>query len=468
MNNLFAKWWLIDDHDLFSYLIKIDKESGILDYISILIEKTEVGNFARTSRFRPSYFILRVTELYLFGLNPTYFYIVRLLIAMFFSVVLFLFLIKFINEFVSLTFVATIWTFPFWSDVFSRIGPAEIYGCLGLGLLILSYLLPQSKLFSTFLRVFGLVVLIGAKENFLIYTIVSFVELWKLFRRKNNKVYLYFFEILPILYSIYIFLSLVGFYTHISEDIYGNSTNLKDRLNLFIILFEDRDFWFFITILVILSAFSFFDRGFLRRYLHVISLIIFAFVIYIFNFAFYHAKWPTGMRYDFPGVLLLPMTIILFLKIIQGRFRINNKKYNFILIFICIFNLNLYGLGFNLKSSIENRNRTNQFSSFLNETIGDLKLNPNRDIVIRIISAWDYEPYFSILDFFNYYSLTNRVLLRVDSIPNATEFENQLLASLKNIENLNVQPTSNCLVLTFGEVKDKNFCDDQINRRVPW
>ncbi|MGE8720181.1 hypothetical protein ACO2KH_02510 [Leptospira terpstrae] len=469
INNIFAEWWLIDDHELFSFLGTIKNHYSFADFISILLEKTEVGRFAETSRFRPSYFILRLVELYLYGLNPTIFYVARLIVSILFSVALYLFLYRFLSVFVSLALVLVVWSYPFWSDVFSRMGPAEIYGSLGLAFLLFSYSVPGLKIvISSFLRVVGLLILVGAKENFIIFVLVSFYELTQLFYYRERKVYFYFFEVLPILYTFYIALSLYGFYSTNSEDIYGNSTSILDRLNLYSGLLREPNFFVLSFILIVLSTFVVTAKGFLRSYRKIIFLIFFCSALYVFNFVFYHAKWPTGMRYDFPAVFLVPIMVVLFLNVFLNHYHFSHKKQILVLLFVSLYWLDLSGLKLNLKSSLENRRRTVVFSTFLNGAVTSFKENPDKDIVIRIASAWDYEPYFSLMVFFKYYDLKNRIFLRIDSIPNKTVFESQLLDVLSKLENLNVQPKNNCLVFSFVDLKSRSFCKSQEDRIVPW
>ncbi|PJZ80021.1 hypothetical protein [Leptospira meyeri] len=468
-SNLFAEWWLIDDHELFSFLGSIHNYYGIWDYFNLLIEKTEVGRFGETARFRPSYFFLRLVELYFFGLNATLFYLVRYIIAILFSLVLFLFLRKFLDSIISISLVLVVWSYPFWADVFSRMGPAEIYGTLGLTLILLSYVISSSnKILTSFLRLIGLLILIGAKENFLVFIAISFIEIWKLIRNRENPIVLYWFEFLPILYAFFIFLSLFGFYTNYSEDIYGNSTNISDRLDLFVVLLKDSSFIIFLLSVLLICIFSVFSRKFFIKNKEYILIVFFCFTTYLLNFLFYHSKWPTGMRYDFPGLLCFPIALAFTIKIFLKYYYVSSKKQVLVLILVSLFCFNISGIKANFKSSIENQKRTVAFSNFLKETRSNLIVNPNVDVAIRIGSAWDYEPYFSLLVFFTYYDLKNQIFLKLDSIPKTTDFEKQLLNVLSKRENLKAQPRKGCVVFTFSKLEDRTICSSQNNFLVPW
>ncbi|WP_244944154.1 hypothetical protein [Leptospira meyeri] len=348
-------------------------------------------------------------------------------------------------------------------------GPAEIYGTLGLTLILLSYVISSSnKILTSFLRLIGLLILIGAKENFLVFIAISFIEIWRLIRNRENPIVLYWFEFLPILYAFFIFLSLFGFYTNYSEDIYGNSTNISDRLDLFVVLLKDSSFIIFLLSVLLICIFSVFSRKFFIKNKEYILIVFFCFTTYLLNFLFYHSKWPTGMRYDFPGLLCFPIALAFTIKIFLKYYYVSSKKQVLVLILVSLFCFNISGIKANFKSSIENQKRTVAFSNFLKETRSNLIVNPNVDVAIRIGSAWDYEPYFSLLVFFTYYDLKNQIFLKLDSIPKTTDFEKQLLNVLSKRENLKAQPRKGCVVFTFSKLEDRTICSSQNNFLVPW
>ena len=490
VNNLFAKWWLIDDHGLFSYFESEGKNYELNDFIHFLFNKTEFGKFGQSARFRPSYFFLQLTELYIFGLSPLYFYSVRLLIAVLFSVALFFNLNKFLNVFISFLLVLVIWTLPFWSDVFSRLGPAEIYGTLGFTFILISYILnPRMAFLNSILRMFGILILIGSKENFILFIFVSIVELWKLYNTRDSELILYsnFFpfknfryriqttklilfsiEFVPILFSFYIILSLFLYFSTNSNDIYGNNTSIPERLHLYIRYIQEIHFLIITILSLILFFYSSVFRKFFKKNIYLILIIFFCLFSYVFNFIFYNAKWPTSMRYDFPGVILFPIGVILFFALFLRVLRISKQIQLFILLTLVLLNLNFTGLQINFKSSIENRNRTVAFTTFIKEITGILKLNPNADVVIRIGSPWDFEPHRSLLTFLKYYNINNRILIKVDSIPPSNNFEKQLLAELYKFENQDLQVVSKCFVFTFITMQEKKYCSDQKSHTIPW
>lgn len=468
-NNLLAKWWLIDDHELFNFAGSIEHQYSFLDFFSTLFDKTEVGSFLQSPRYRPSYYILRLLELSFFGLNPTLYYIFRLFIAIFFSLSVFYFLNKYLYSFVSLILVLVVWSYHFWSDIFSRMGPAEIYGTLGLAFLLTSFSVSHKrKLLSSYLRVIALLILLGTKENFLFFSLLSVFAIFQMMRYRKRKLLFYLLEFLPILYAFIITISLFGFYESTGDNVYGNTVNIYERFGLIFRLFSDKIFVALSVIVFLICCFILFVKGFLIRFIEYIFIIVFCFGIYVSNFIFYHAEWPTGMRYDFPGIFLFPVVLIMFFRVMLLHYEIQIKTQIFLLFLTSFIQVNYYGLKHNLESSIENSLRTNKFSEFLNKVVSDLKENPEKEIVIRVTTAWDYEPYHALMVFYRYYGIRNNILVRVDPMSNPTLFEKQLFDSLANLEKLNVYPKSGCLVQSFRDLKPRAFCKDQSDQTVPW
>jgi len=63
-DNLSAKWWIIDDHEIFYYLTPNTETQSTygLWFIDTLIHKTEIGQFGDYPRYRLSYFPLRILD----------------------------------------------------------------------------------------------------------------------------------------------------------------------------------------------------------------------------------------------------------------------------------------------------------------------------------------------------------------------------------------------------------------------
>ena len=71
-----SKWSVIDDHEIMLFLGRDGKL--YLSEIFSTLKLTEVGNFGSLTRYRPSYYILRLLECVVWGANPAYWYAFRL------------------------------------------------------------------------------------------------------------------------------------------------------------------------------------------------------------------------------------------------------------------------------------------------------------------------------------------------------------------------------------------------------
>ena len=75
---LSAQWGVIDDHEIIAFLGQDRKL--YLHEIFPALKSTEVGDFGSLTRYRPSYFLLRLLECVAWGANPLYWYAFRLVL----------------------------------------------------------------------------------------------------------------------------------------------------------------------------------------------------------------------------------------------------------------------------------------------------------------------------------------------------------------------------------------------------
>ena len=111
-----------------------------------LLTKTEVG--IQTGRFRPTYYLFMLIETWLWGANVHLWYLARTLcFALFLSSIWWV-----IRRFVGVWLggALTIWIaiLPLWAEVWSRLGPSEIYGagCIGVMVFATDFILHSDWL----------------------------------------------------------------------------------------------------------------------------------------------------------------------------------------------------------------------------------------------------------------------------------------------------------------------------------
>lgn len=191
--NLGARWGFIDDHEIALFLGRDHKITA--EELVPAILSTEVGSPGYTSRYRPGYYITRIGECYLWGDSPRLWYLTRLAIWSLFLLSIALLSYNFGG--LSLALIAPPWvgSLTLWVDIWPRMGTAEVYGVLGLGLVLLSSvfylrLVLMNESVGRFRAAIGLSCLVlgsffllGAKENWLIFPLLFLPWIFLLFRR---------------------------------------------------------------------------------------------------------------------------------------------------------------------------------------------------------------------------------------------------------------------------------------------
>ncbi|WP_156781791.1 hypothetical protein [Leptospira tipperaryensis] len=441
--NLKAKWWLIDDHEIFYFLKSKDSQSSWLQYFYILLNQTEVGNFGNSQRYRSSYYFLRVFETLLWKDNPLLWYSFRLGIAALFSFSILKLLTKYFSFSLSFLFLLSVFSLRYWSDIFSRMATSETYAVLGISLILIgisNFRNQSSNSLWTYVSIaVGVMIAEGAKENFLIFICIPLLILFlerKTLKTWSSKVVL----TVPIVYGGSILLSLYLFFRKVQVDIYGNSTKASDRLSVFLNYLNNElviGCMILIGILIILIVF--YSIKFRKYSVSFPELIpFFFFGLLLINILFYNGSWPTNSRYDFPGLLgyqcVIAFTVYLIVSKILDLAKVTLPEKNFVANLILIFFL----CSFTPLSSITNlqrdsrinMKRTQEFTSFLNVFLAD---KSDRFIIFYVNQAFDFEPVDSFLRFLNYYEDARHRMLIVTKSEAESKFKNGLLNYLRTV-----------------------------------
>ncbi len=493
--NLEASFWQLDDHEIMVYLGE-DGEMTLAEAPRLLIEKTEIGKFPTHPRFRPSYYALRLLETRLWGNNASLWYLSRIvLVVLTFSIAWYV-LTELMGLLPSALILAYIFTWKAWGDIFSRLGPGETYATVATALFLLgSYLVlktPASESGRTrsflgwLLVTVGTIIAMGSKENFLL--LLPIVLILFVVSFKNGKSYK-----LALLSTLLIFAygGLVAFAILSSlaargTDFYSRPTGFFDRLALFkdIALTTDG-----IAFLVTISFFAVMliwcyreqKRKDLRRPTWIALLIIGLsyLLLYISQYIFYAGIWPTGTRYDFPGLLYKPVifvTLIWYAIVFLQHLGVNSSLTRGLragllvgaaLYIGTISYTSVRDQGFN------NVNRTQAYRQNLEHVAAVLRDNPDAALVIESHFALDYERIISWGRFLqNAYQIDNPIFLRLHGYSSVTaetplqeNLSLQLEAAARNGER-GMSPiyelehyANNCFSLQFSGHTETN-CQD--------
>src|SRR5262245_4759453 len=237
---LHGEFGIIDDHEIIWFL----GDKTRLDWRDILptvVNKTELGNPWGSGRFRPFYYIARVTETALWGDKPTLWYAARLAAFATFIGCVFWVAWQLTGFFTALVLVGYVSLLPFWSGIWDRLGPSEIYATVGLGIWLASTAAIFMNASVRGRHLVGLVastfMLCGSKETLLPFAALSIAVL--LLRRKEIGTKSWYFALATCLFpataiAFFMFLQLSG----TGKDIYGQSVNFHDRSALILQLFK--------------------------------------------------------------------------------------------------------------------------------------------------------------------------------------------------------------------------------------
>lgn len=446
-----AKWSMIDDHEI-KYFLAGQERIALSDIFPKLMH-TEVGHFGDYTRFRPFYFFMRLLECVLWGNRPGFWYLFRMCIL---GLALFSFW-TFVKPLLGwltggLLCLSTL-TSTYWADIFSRLGPGETYAVAGLVLFIFGFLgvfkrltNENSKYLYDGLLLVGTVICVGSKENFLLLIFPLIYLAYEYYKKRNYKPLVFIGAGLG--YSFFVAIAIMIAVSKSGVDIYSNPVSIGMRLVTFREAFQNTGlqsiFLILLGTMLLTGALLLF-----RKYRNVknrIMLTQFWFLLIIIflisQLVFYNGMWPTGTRYDFPGMLFIPAMILviwqLLMNIISGEtFEILlQRALKISLIFNLTFFLFLKGFGYQTQMIKENVRSTIEFSNRIENTIVLLKQNENSALVLESSNPLDYEPVFSYARFLTAENVKNKIFFRFHtSISNTpiSNLEKVLLLELNRI-----------------------------------
>ncbi|MCZ8343811.1 MAG: hypothetical protein O9301_12305 [Leptospira sp.] len=493
--NFKAKFWLIDDHEIFYFLSsKLDQRSWS-DFFYILFNQTEVGEFGVNSRFRPSYYVLRLIETFLWKDNSTLWYISRFSILVSFLFSLTLLYRFFLSTPVALAWVFTSFSFIYWADIFFRLGPGETYIVLGFSIFTLSSFNWNKKLNSGLLvfvlQIVSVMIMIGSKENMILAAFLPI--LFYVFPETESRR----LSLLKILYTLPFLLSLTIVYAILSAisanpvDINGNSIQFTSKVYKILNLLSSPLAFQPLILSLVALVLVFKGRRFLwffRYRRNLFFLLVFLFANILLNIVFYGGDLPQSNRYDFPtSIFSILFFIIGFGFILAQLFWMNRIKPR---IPIGLISLVIASFGFSSLSinELQNSSRKNVKRTIaLSQAIEEMRQESTQSTaVIYVRDYTDFEPADSFLRYSKYNNFPWKIFLVIDPIRYNSNFHDGLMDYLRNlsktgdskrgitseIEMKSIRSLS-CIVYHFGDLnsnqmKDYPFCTNQTYRKISY
>lgn len=440
-----AGWGVIDDHEIMHFIGR-NYRLQLQDVITVL-QGTELNMHSETPRYRPTYYILRLIECFAWGKDPALWYLARVAIALFFGFSLIKLSLSLTNPLLTIGFIFYAMSSSYWLDIFARLGPAEVYAAFGLSFFIVGLLrikvLPSSWT-AIFLISIGILIMVGSKENFLVFGIAPIFVMYFLWHRLTlgRMVILS----IPVFFAVWItgvvFLRLAGQGT----DIYAGDVSLINRLQILKQVFMSGavQLWSFQIFILTLLWFSKLKVMCMSRFggLHIHlqqCLLINAtlFFIYISQVVFYGSGWPinSSPRYLFPAYISMYFGIYLcFCCALEIIFSIISNRKSEILICLGI------ALGLTVISgpslskirlaSIKVADETRLFESHLQAIISALMVSSNITLVIDVNSPWDFEPMYSLARYLRSCGLDNSIAIRLNGFTSDTIYPSMLERNL--------------------------------------
>jgi hypothetical protein len=402
-SNFSAKLGMIDDHETAWFLGQDGKIT--LTELPVVIMSTEVGQWGTSTRYRPSYYTLRVIETAMWKNNAFAWYFFRYLILVISMVLGWKILVTYFPKIIAYLFIFYVLTMPFWPDMLTRLGPSEIYALPAL--LLFVYGLIKNKFWMIFV---GYTICVGGKENLLI--LLPILGAWLLVKTKELSKYEWLMSLLLLAYTAFITTGILIATNNSGVDFYLNDISYTKRLVLTIqSIPEIVDSRHLLIPLLMFSVLSVYAN---KKYFWLgITLLLCALTQYVF----YNNRLPSNTRYDFPALLLFPVFDLLVVKMLTEVL----KKYPWgkLLNAVCYTGLSLFMIAFVVHrgyfllhdSAHKNVEKTIRFDESLVQAARFAKDNPDATLVFSSTHFTDFEPIVAVSRYLTSMEIKNNMVI---------------------------------------------------------
>jgi hypothetical protein len=427
-----ANWGVIDDWEVFRFLGP-GLHLPMTDIWGTLLAKTEVGTLQ--GRFRPGYYILKLIETSLWGDNVHLWYLGHTIgFAIFLSSIWWA-MCRFVGGWLSGVLTASISLLPLWAGVWSRLGPSEIYGatCIGIMVFAADSILfsdtPRTRNLNAILLTLATVALVGMKETFIPLaggTAIIFV--WAGIRKRLS----------PILIGILalVILACLGGIVFVvrkqvlaaGTDFYGNSVGLWRTLmfaGLGILDAILRTWWLYVIPILFFQLLRVLPRKPLGSWIadSRVAIGAYGFLVatYAAQCALYRSSFPHHSRYDFPAMLLVPLTCCILACDISSKMRayFSERTINYAqfaaaaFLFFALISAH-YGEAPALSVAVrKNIEITNSFYVELQRAVQAAEKSPESPIILEAYGPGAYEQVFSLSTYLPALGARNPISVRV-------------------------------------------------------
>jgi hypothetical protein len=442
--SLQAKWGVIDDHEVMVFLGN-DGKMDLTEWWGYY-SQTEAAKPGVSLRYRPMYQALRLLEIALWDNNPGLWYATRISIFTFFLAVIWFVAQKFIGFVPAGVSTFYIFSYKYWADIFSRLGPSEVYAVLGFGIFLICFeniVRTTSKASkSDWIGLcFGSILAMGSKENMILLLAPLAVLGGYLFFKKTFTKTAAISLVLSLAFGLFIVGASFVATQKTGTDIYRQSVATTDRVHLLVTSLKSNQVKQMIKIsafaVLLLIAGLLVKEKKVSKYSAVFLLVVTVLIlIYTFQVVFYNGAWPTEGRYDFPGMLYFPVllaAIIVYVRMLLKDFKVPEG---------IIVGLQ-WSIMFGICSSIimkgfvpiqvavgRNVEITNNHTNGIEKIAAVVNNNPTEPILFESANVWDFEPIYSLSIFLRTYGVKNPFYLQISGYDSLATTSGSLEADL--------------------------------------
>ena len=413
---LFAEFGIIDDHEIITFLHE-KKQKGWIEGFIYNLKNTEVFKYGESARFRPSYYFLRIFESFIFQDNAFIWYFFRLIGYAFSTFIIFHISTQVFGLSLGAPFSFTVCSYPYWADIFARLGPGEYYAVVGCSLLALGIFniyksknISKSHFINWSLITLGSIMAMGSKEYFVVTIIPVFLISYVFIKRNGGLSTQAIGAItLTLFYAIFVTSALAIYFSSHSLDIYAQSISPSSRGKYLIDLFKKTPgslLLIEIIILLIIASVQIARKkvSFKPSTWGVVSILA---VFFILCQIFFNNGVHITVRYAYPWVLFTMLFHLLFFYRMQDFFSPKKVKVCFLILCADICIKNSFGYKTRETSSLMATN-TKIFQQKLSIIKDTLRQHPEMPVILVLNDPHgSYEPARSYLRYSQYYEIKN-------------------------------------------------------------
>ncbi|MFC5508376.1 hypothetical protein [Bosea massiliensis] len=446
-----AQFGIIDDHEIVWFL---GNKSSLAwaDILSTVMDKTEVGNPFESQRFRPFYYLARATEAALWGDSASLWYAARFLMFATFIGCLLEGARRLVGLCAALALLAYVVMLPFWSGIWDRLGPAEIYAACGLGIWFASstsLLIDQVPRRRSFLGLtIGTFMMCGSKETLLPFALLSIALL--VMRRHAMPTTRWYLAMIGCALPAGIIASVMVLQLGATgKDIYGNSVGFGGRTDLLIDVAKQIIVSATGLTAVAAIAWLWSEPAQWRRATMAFAaasasiLLIFASQAVVYG----RGTAMTG-RYEFPALICLPalwLAMTAYLGSVdrtQGAY-LRLRQAAFMILVIVTHQLftpegdrsrvNAAELISAVETNVET---TQRFANSLKKVVSQSRNDPSRPIILECRGGLSYEPIASVARFLRHANVENPIAIRFSRLSTDpdSDFFNALSSTIELLQ----------------------------------